>query len=320
MIVFTNMDTKRQNLSIVMACDEGFAMPLATSLRSLAESNQRLWPIDVHILFHSFPEELRRNVFESVPRGSLAIHWVPVDVVTLQGFSSPLGYPPMACARLLLPQIFPATMSRLLYLDADVLVLGDLGPLWETDLGSAAIGAVLDVLDELRKREVPITQDIPEVRDYFNSGVLLINLDRWREVEVSERALEYLTKKPVSQFPDQDALNVVCDGAWKKLDSAWNFQEHLNTCLWEVSPERRPNIVHFVTAMKPWNFKIATPNTTFFDSFRSRTRFARNQRQRLHDLLSGGGRNAWVHVKFGLKKYSFIRKIWNFVRVRTEPS
>ncbi len=113
-----------------------------------------------------------------------------------------------------------------MYLDADILVLDDLESLWETDLEGAVVGAVLDGLDPKLKHGDPGFEEVPRVQDYFNSGVLLIDLGRWREERISERALELLINHPQSLFSDQDALNIVCDGRWKKLDPRWNFQDY----------------------------------------------------------------------------------------------
>lgn len=306
-------NNERQALQLVMACDGGFAMPLATALRSIAENNRRHWPIDVHVLFHRFPEDLQGKVADSVPAGSLSIRWIAVDVDAFETHSASLAYPPVAYARLLVPRIFSDDTHRLLYLDADLLVLDDLAPLWTTDLRGAAIGAVLDTTDGMRKRGAPDTQDIPQVQDYFNSGVLLVDLPRWRAKRVSERALEYLAANS-TRFPDQDALNVVCDGEWSKLEPSWNFQGHRDTCLWELEPAQRPAIVHFVTAMKPWKFDVPTLNASFFDSYRNRTKFARTNVQRVRDLFGGGLSTAWTHFKFGLKKHRAVRAMWNRVK------
>ena len=306
----------KQSLQLVMACDESYAMPLATTLRSVVETNRQHWPITVYILFDRFSDDAQKKVQESVPKGSLAIRWMLVDLIPFQGFSSFLSYSKITYARLLIPWALPPGTSKLLYLDSDILVLGDLGPLWETDLENATLGAVVDVLDEISKRGGADAHDLPRVMDYFNSGVLLIDLDRWRAEKISERTMDYLRENPDCRFPDQDALNVVCDGVWKKLDPQWNFQGHCDTCLWEVRPERRPKIVHFVTAMKPWIFNVPTLNTSFYDTFRNRTRFARSVRERMNDLFQGGFRNGWTLVKFGLKRYSIVRAIWNHLQPR----
>ena len=134
-------DCRQSNRPIVFACHGSYAMPLATTLRSVTESNRRGWPLDVHVLADGFPDDTRMKVLESLPRGSASIRWVPADLEPFQGFS-PGGVgrcigaiSKIIFARFLIPRLFPETVSRVLYLDADLLVFGDLGALWEVDLG-----------------------------------------------------------------------------------------------------------------------------------------------------------------------------------------
>jgi lipopolysaccharide biosynthesis glycosyltransferase len=257
------------------------------------------------------------KIFNSLPKESAAIRWVPADVRLFGGFSRGVGFyrSKMTYARLLIPRIFPDTVSRVLYLDTDLLVLDDLGPLWETDLDGAVVGAVSDLffhtafvadgLDPELMRADPRYEGLPRVRDYFNAGVLLIDVDRWREKRISEKALEYLTRYSESPHMDQDALNFVCDNLWKKLDPRWNVQDHRKRTV-----ERGSGIVHFVGVSKPWDARATSPNAGFYDAFRSRTCFARTP---LDKLLNSFLRlwvrfNLWVRFKNVLRRCGFRRR------------
>jgi lipopolysaccharide biosynthesis glycosyltransferase len=294
---------------LVLASDEAYAMPLATTLRSIAEANRSSWPLEFHVLCNGLCEDTRVKVFNSLPKESAAIRWIPVDVKLFGGFREAYYVSKMTYARLLIPSIFPDTVSRVLYLDTDLLVLDDLGPLWETDLGGAIVGAVSDFffhtafvaegLDPELMRAEPRYGGLPRVRDYFNAGVLLIDLDRWRENRISEKALEYLTRHSASPYFDQDALNFVCDNRWKKLDPRWNVQDHKKRIV-----ESRRGIVHFVSDSKPWNVRAGNPNAGFYDAFRSRTCFARTPL----DKLSDSSFRLWVRCKNVLRRCGFRKR------------
>ena len=147
-------------------------------------------------------------------------------------------------------------------------MLDDLRPLCETNLEGAVVGAVVDNgVDLLLKRNDPRVCDVPRVRDYFNAGILLIELNRWRR-QVSESVADYLAGNNQPPFVDQDALNVACDGLWKPLDSRWNFQDHQGTKIAEIPPEEKPGIVHFMAHIKPWNATDLSANAKFYDGFR----------------------------------------------------
>ena len=297
---------------LVLACDEAYAMQLATTIRSIADVNRNAWPLDVHVLSDGFSERMRKKVLHSLPNGSALIHWVQVDLGLFREFSTINYISKMTYARFLIPHVFPEISSRVLYLDADLLVLDDLGPLWETDLGGAVLGAVMDYGLNLKlKQDEPALEEVPRVRDYFNAGVLLIDLKRWRKEQISQKALEYLNRNPRSPFSDQDALNVACDGLWKKLETRWNFQEHYKIKISEMGPDERPGIVHFVTSLKPWNPIAMNPNARLYDTFRSRTCFARTTTDKLWDTIQG----AWSRLKSVLRQHVIPQGIWNYFKL-----
>jgi lipopolysaccharide biosynthesis glycosyltransferase len=270
---------------LVFACDERFAMPLAAALRSLAESNTFGWPLKVHILSSGICERTQKLISKSLPPGSASLHWEQVELKSFDGFQTASHISRTTYARLLLPAVFPECSSRLLYLDSDVLVLGNLAYLATTDLQGRVLGAVLDGMDSPVKAGHPRFKGVPSVSAYFNAGVLLIDLKRWREEKITERALEYLKRNPNSPYSDQDALNVACDGFWTPLPEQWNFQNHYGRDIARMLESERPRIVHFVTNSKPWIPAVRNPNARLYDSFRSRTCFARSGVQRIKDEI-----------------------------------
>jgi lipopolysaccharide biosynthesis glycosyltransferase len=284
-----------------MSCDGNYAMQLATALRSIVENNRNAWPLQITIATHDLTEVARARIVASLPQGSSLIDWISVDLNLFEKFPTYMQTSRIIYARLLIPCWFSPTVGRVLYLDTDTLVLDDLTPLWKMDMQGAVIGAVLDGLDPQLKRAAAGVHDLPRVRDYFNSGVLLIDLDRWRAERVSERALKYLAEYPEPRFPDQDALNVVCDGRWKKLDQRWNFQDHHKTSFADMSSKQRPAIVHFVTGAKPWNPSSLNPNAALYDEFRSRTCFGRTAYEKLRD----NAKVHWFRLTANLKKRVF---------------
>jgi lipopolysaccharide biosynthesis glycosyltransferase len=269
---------------IVTACDERFAMPLATAFRSIVEANRSSWPLEFFVLFEKFSRSTKNKVVSSLPPGTAVIQWMPVDLRPYEEFGK-ANYPKAAYARCLLPEIFPETVRKVLYLDADILVLDDLRPLWATDLKGCILGAVEDGVNELLQEAKLISDsftDVPRVQCYFNTGVLLIDIALWREARITSKAFEYLRAHPRAPFPDQDALNYACDGLWRKLDHRWNFHDkHWETNLAEIDPAQRPGIVHFATNQKPWLASSLSPNRKFYNDFRRRTRFAPSIKDKL---------------------------------------
>ena len=111
-----------------------------------------------------------------------------------------------AYARLTLGSVLPKQVARCIYLDCDLVVQRDIVDLWETDLQDFALGAVDNALwDDPRSYQRRLGLKNPS---YFNSGVLLVDVDRWRAERIGKRALEFAQKAgDLLILHDQDALN-----------------------------------------------------------------------------------------------------------------
>lgn len=280
-------NTKQALGSIVFAADAAFAAPLATALRSVVDNNMRAWPLDIHVITEGMNEATKRRIAGSLPEDSAAINWHSIETPSFASqFSTRPGVSKMTFARLLLPRFLPDTCKKALYLDADILVLATLQPLWDLDLEGAIIAAVPDYcLDSVAARNNPAPKTSLPVERYFNAGMIFLDFEKWRSERVSERALDYLDQFPTTEYADQDALNVVCDGRWKELQPSWNFQFDPSQAIARTVREKNLKIVHFVTNVKPWRSGSLSPNVEFYDAFRSRTRFALNRRERLSSAL-----------------------------------
>lgn len=292
-------------------------MPLATTLRSIAEANQSAWPLNVYILSNGFSEDTKKKVIDSLPDGSTSIRWLPVDLTAFAGFSTLRHVSTATYARLLIPNMLPDRLDRVLYLDADILVLDDLTPIWELDLEGTVLGAVLDErLNNHIKMGNTSIAGLPPVRNYFNAAVLLIDLAQWRAERITEKAVKYLEQFPHSPYSDQDALNVACNGLWKKLDQRWNhYQVDLAKPLSELTAAERPGIVHFHGSWKPWIPRSLSVNAGFYDSFRSRTLFACTLKERMGRLPFV----IWSRLKRVLKRSVAINYVWNYFRSPRSP-
>ncbi|MFF5176152.1 glycosyltransferase family 8 protein [Micromonospora sp. NPDC000089] len=165
--------------------------------------------------------------------------------------------------RLIAPRLVPEGTERLIYLDADMLVVDSLEPLFTAEL-HGGVGAVEDTwVDPGHARTlVGADSDVPwNHRPYLNSGMLVIELAAWRSRRVSEQALDYVRARPTLRTPDQDALNVVLHDGWHRLDPKWNHyvqrpgkSPDVGTREWTTgeSSAVRPAIYHFIGRRKPW--------------------------------------------------------------------
>jgi lipopolysaccharide biosynthesis glycosyltransferase len=178
------------------------------------------------------------------------------------------GWPPATYLRLEVPFVLPDE-SVALYIDADVLILADLVPLLTTDLQSNFVGAVRDSLSPTVGQAMMADWSelgVDDDREYFNAGVMLMNLEAWREHDISKRCHACLLDYPnYFSHPDQDAINYVLRDSWLRLDRRWNvfpasallrigwlaFEDDGTRQRELLNDEQRAMILHYA-GPKPW--------------------------------------------------------------------
>lgn len=170
--------------------------------------------------------------------------------------------------RLLAPEIIPTSISKALYLDSDTVVVGDLAPLWRTDLRGQTIAAVPDM--------TMICIGMQRQPAYVNAGVLLIDLDEWRRKQLTRTMLEYAANhSDWLEYHDQDVINAILRDEILRLDLRWNVaanatrysRRRLGSEANLIDSARNdPAIIHYVSIHKPWIFRSdAALKQKYFD-------------------------------------------------------
>lgn len=186
-----------------------------------------------------------------------------------------------AYLRCFLPAILPTSVHKVLYLDSDLVVLGPLRALWDVDLNDKALAAVED--SSSGSPEPLVRLRLPDNYTYFNSGVMVMNLDYWREHNILKRLMQYLDEfHDRIKENDQDLLNVCL---WKNrilLPLRWNMQsgflKHRPGCrryaLMKSREEVRHTVIaHFVGKKKPWHNNCVNPFAREYDRYLDMTEF-----------------------------------------------
>ena len=261
-------------LHIACSTDRYFAPDCAVMLASLVATNAGR-PLTVHFLHDASLPADDVEALGAVVTGGGGAAFQAIDLTGSRAgeLARSERFPSQAWYRVLLPELLP-DLPRVLYLDADTLVVDSLTSLWELDLQGHLLGAVTNpLLDSMVPR---IQQDLglPGGDSYFNSGVLLIDLDAWRTEGVAEAIIEFAQSHPASPWPDQDALNGVLHGRrlhlhprWNAMPGLWNVpRRYLPHTEEEVrEAKRNPAIVHFVGPHKPWHYRNRHPyRDTYF--------------------------------------------------------
>jgi lipopolysaccharide biosynthesis glycosyltransferase len=258
------MTEVNKSLHVVLAADAKFAMPLSVAMCSIAVNCDRLRDITFYVLQHDIGPEIRERVEKPLMRRNSAgtrVLWLDVPFQKLSEFKTHGHLGPMTYARLVIPWVLPQEVERVLYLDSDLVVVGNVAELWDRSFYNQTLVAARDRIVGSMNGPLGLRNyrqlGIPENAEYFNAGVLLIDLRKWRTDGVSERVIEYLHKnRAIIQMVDQEALNAVLFDSWAPLECRWNWQvgqlKSSRSQRKGADGVQQKSIIHFTTAAKPW--------------------------------------------------------------------
>jgi lipopolysaccharide biosynthesis glycosyltransferase len=282
-------------MDIVTSCDESFLPHAATMLCSLLENNTA--QIRIHLIHDGILKQKIRRLRQFVLKYGAAFDAIEIHDSEIESLKTTNAFPIPTYFRLLIPEILPTGVSKVLYLDCDLIVRKPIDALWNIDLHNHLLAAVEDKVSDDYKEKLGLSPNSP----YFNSGVLLINLDQWRRQSFHRKVVDFIKNNPEKiTYPDQDGLNVVVDGKWIQLPTNWNVQ---HTYFFEPGSQIRfadiiadPEIVHFTgVAFKPWQVtKFYHPFSSDYKIYRQKTPWnkyqlesypPKNIKQRIKDYL-----------------------------------
>lgn len=256
---------------IHIACniDSNYVRHCAVTLVSLFENNRKE-PITAHIIARDLSDAEKKTLIDlAAPYGSLVCFYEP-DIKLLEGFTIRKFSKRISMAtyyRCILSELLPADIDRLLYLDCDIVIVGDISEYWNTPLSDeTGVAAVADMgCDEAARYEI---LKYPMEDSYFNAGVLLINLDYWRKNDVAHACVDYFHKYPERiLFNDQDLLNSILHKNKILVDLKWNVQDAFYRRPKQMDEAWRkkfadvlkhPVILHY-TNRKPWEYDSQHP-------------------------------------------------------------
>lgn len=258
----------REIAQVVYATDDTYAPHAAASIRSLIAHQDA--PVSVRVLACGLAprskQTIRQHADVESTGASIAFIDVPLDLLKFFALEPEkenwVKHVSAATYARLYSDVFFPDLDRLLYLDADTIVLADLSELWRTDLQGRVVGAIRDPGVQTLGHAYGV-QDLDRTegsaRDpYFNAGVILFDMEMARRVNLFARAREYVREVGSSmQLLDQEALNAAVAGQFYELPTMWNLMssEPDHT---ELRQEVR--IRHFWSDVKPWDDPSAYPD------------------------------------------------------------
>ena len=229
---------------LCIAVDNNYRLPLLALVNSVYK-NSAAHKYIIHILFTGLSQQYRDKLVKKYSNTNLSFDFTDMSKyefdfhgLDMQHWTRAIFY------RIMIPEIFK-DYERILYIDGDTLVLQDLYEFFNMEMGKDKIVSM--VVDRFSyKSRIPFLK----TANYFNSGMILFDIKKCREFGFSDKCTQWIFDNPdMAKFPDQDAINVICDGKIERVNNMYNKQFATNDT---VKLDNKPVIVHFLSAIKPW--------------------------------------------------------------------
>lgn len=265
---------EKNNIPIVMAANEFFSPIMSAAIYSMVENSSKENNYDIVVLESNIEEKTKKRLQNMVAEHenvSIRFYNVasliePYDLYISKLITVETYY------RFFIPELFKK-FDKVLYLDGDIIVKNDVAELYRQDIGNNLVGAVHDVtvaglvngFDKESLIYCTKKMKLKNPLDQFNAGVMVMNLVEFRKKYSTKYMLKF-AEEGKFRYWDQDALNILCQGKVKWLDSAWNFfadekngwRGRINQFAPKemydkyVAAGKNPYIYHFAGNEKPW--------------------------------------------------------------------
>ena len=243
---------KTEVLHLVTAGDANFKDGICVTVVSAVANLRKDCQVFVHILDGgvgaSTQQRLEKACQSIHPVCTVCFH--ALEKSKFKFFTPGPGGSLMFYARLAIAEIFP-DLDKILYIDSDTLVLGDLYELWGLDVGIKTAYACPDRKVTFLGSDCPWKLEEKEAdTPYFNSGVMLINLAAWRSIELFRNSVELVKDQNIApKWWDQTILNYLLRGSVEFLPESWNWQRNFYS-----GKNHQIQLIHFSTRKKPWTY------------------------------------------------------------------
>lgn len=253
-------------MDVALANDEYYFTGLWTTLLSLLASTPDASRLRIHVIDTGITDASWQRLVDAVSK-----HPAPPALIRkvfprarLEGLDIPGPRSPLVYARLFLPELLAC--DRVLYLDSDLLIFRNVLELQGIDVSGRAGAAVVNedagTLDFDLSRAEYEKLGLDPRSNYFNAGVVVMNLEYWRTHGLTEKCLHFL-KHHQFRLADQSALNAVMNESLLPLDRCWNrLANHLTP-----DEAAAPDCVIHYTTRKPWALQSDNPAMLLWRKF-----------------------------------------------------
>ncbi|WDR07125.1 glycosyltransferase family 8 protein [Devosia rhodophyticola] len=273
-----------QPMHIALTFDDNFWAPAYAVMRSVCVHTKRKADLVFHLCHRTMSDAHKADLAKIAIEFGAKLVWYDLDQSdqfnqTVDRIPAKKRFGKIVYARLLLDRLIDPSIERVVYLDCDVLVRAPIEQLYDVDLGDCAIGAVRDTMGGFITggRDLAHNGEIFDIADpYFNSGVIVIDIAKWREADIGSRIDGLLADGTMDKlYFDQDILNLIFVNKWQQLPARWNTidargaHEGMDVAL-----------LHYTGPSKPWNLISTVAYRRFYRHVMTNELFYRFMRHR----------------------------------------
>ena len=248
------------SINIGFTVDNKYVKYLAVTIISILKNSNNSEEFNFYILNDGNITQKNKSLLNKLKRiKHFNIKWVTVNTNDYvdQGTNLREDITITTNYRFSLASVLP-DIEKIIFLDADLIVQGSLSALWQLDIANYYM-ACCPWLVEVQDREYNRKLDIPDEYLYTNTGVMLVNLNKWREDNVEKEFFINAKKyRSVCKFLDQDVLNITLYKNIYYLNQKWNFRPSIwfNLAYYKNNEYKEafdnPQIIHWADPIKPW--------------------------------------------------------------------
>ena len=248
------MTTINKEIPIFTACDDNYLPFLAVTLQSIKQNASK----DYNYSFRVLHSGIKADNIEKIMKynsENFKVEFVDVRELlkdVMARLHTCIYYTQTTYYRLFIANLYPQ-YDKIIYVDTDVVVRGDISQLYNIEIGDNLVGATREdyvMTDPYIQPYFVKVLGLPRHEDYFNAGLLLMNLDQFRKQKFEDQFVDLLNKyKFVVQ--DQDYLNVICQDKVEYIDPMWNK----SPCNPNVKVEDI-KLIHYKLIWKPWHAEV----------------------------------------------------------------
>ena len=269
------------DINIVLSADNNYAQHLCVTITSLLENNKnKNYLLKINILDGGINDVNKEKINTVCSYYNTIPIYYKINQEVFKNFPE-IGHLKLPTYyRLIIPEIFPQEVNKIIYLDSDIIINGDIVELFKQDIENYVIGAVKDILE----KEILDYWKKEKINSYFNAGILLINLKEWRLNNITEKCFLFINEnKERLRCADQDALNIVCTNKWKSINEKFNLQINKNQ---KEVKNLEPIILHYVGKLKPWDFMYNNFYSKYYWTYLKQTPYKDYRRSKFnHNIL-----------------------------------